>query len=95
MVYQPGKGSEELFTCQYRLDYWDWKPSEGKAYSDPHPLYVFPTLSLTIDPTMVEQIQFESVPYEDKRDETGELYDFMWNGYKPTPITVRGSKCTA
>ena len=88
VVFQPGREHEESFTCQYRLDESDWKPSEGMAYSDEHPLYVQPVVSLTNDPPSVEFIKFDSVPYLNKRDEEGNVYTYMWNDYSPPPLTV-------
>ena len=88
VVFQPGWEDGETFTCQYRLDISDWKPSEEVAYRTGHPLYVQPVVSLTNDPQSVEFIRFDSVPYVDKKDEEGNLYTYMWNDYSPPPLTV-------
>ena len=93
VVFQPGREDEENFTCQYRLDISDWKPSEGMAYSGGHPLYVYPVVSLTNDPPSVEFIKFESAPYLNKLDEDGNLYTYMWNDYSPPPLTVGFCYC--
>ena len=88
VVFQPGREDAESFTCQYRLYNSDWKPSEGFAYSNEHPLYVHPVVSLTKDPQSVDFIRFYNVTYLNKQDEEGNAYANMWNGYYPPPITV-------
>ena len=88
MVYQPGRKDEKSFTCQYRLDFSDWKPSEGIAYSTEHPLYVHPVVSLTNDPPSVEFIRFDTANYVIKKDEEGRVYTNPWSDYSPPPLTV-------